>query len=566
MQAILYARFSSDAQAQGDSIDRQIRTCTPYIDAKGWTLEAIVKDEGKSGFKAHHRHASAGMGTLEREVLEGLHVGKVLVIERLDRFSREDHNDTYDLVRMLTKNGLSIATVDGDRLYEAYQPIEFAAMIELLVRAKMNHEASAVKADHGRKKWEKRRSDMVASKKPATKLCPAWLRLNEDRTAYEIFEDRDATIRLIFEMADSGMGSLRITKALNERKILPWARFTNRTPRAWSRGTIIRFLQDVSVTGDHQPMKTVDNKRVPAGEPIRGYYPKVVEHDVFARVSTAAIERKTVAGNKSEVPNLVAGLAFCKTCGAKMTYRHNRRAGHVRIRNGVAQTPTKSASASLLCPIAIDGGCTNKRSIAYISLEKGLIAAALDLSMDDDAFGRRDEVAKLDVTIADRQRDHDIAYKAAVDLWTSAGESMIAKTLASNREAEAAAIAAEIVTLKAERLKASGKVSAAEHITRLDAIRTNLNAEDDEVRIPARLKVAQGFRSVIDRIECSEAGKAFVKFTGDRRALYITAGRGRAAPTVTNFDLIHYGRDHSHVTDPRERKYLDRMIKQKGDF
>jgi DNA invertase Pin-like site-specific DNA recombinase len=564
MQAILYARFSSDAQALGDSIDRQIRTCTPFIDAKGWTLEAIVRDEGRSAFKAHHRRADAGMGTLEREVMEGLHVNKVLVIERLDRFSRENHSDTYDLIRVLTKNGLSIATVDGDRLYEAYQPIEFASMIELLVRLKMNHEASETKASHGRAKWEKRRSDMIATKKPVTKLCPAWLRMAEDRSCYEIFEDRDKTIRLIFEMADSGMGSLRITKALNERKILPWSRFTNRTPRAWSRGTIIRFLQDVSVTGDHQPMKVVDSKRVPVGEPIRGYYPKIVEADMFARVSTAAADRKAVPGNKSDVPNLVAGLAYCAECGAKMTYRHNRRAGHVRVRDGVEQAPTKSASASLLCPIAIDGGCENKRSIAYVSLEKGLIEAVLHLSLDDDAFGRRGDVVKLDVTIADRQRDHDIVYAAAVELWTSAGESAIAKTLAAKREAEADAIKAEIVVLKAERLKASGKVSDAEHITRLNVIRENLTADDPEVRTPARLKVAQGFRSVIDRIDCLPSGKSSVRFTGDRRAMFITPGRGRAAPTVSNFDLIHYGRDHSHVTDSRERKYVDRMIKLKG--
>lgn len=564
MQAIIYARFSDPSQSTGDSIDRQIRTCTPYIDLKGWTLEAIVKDEGRSGYKAHHRRADAGMGTLEREVMEGLHVNKVLVIERLDRFSRENHTDTYDLIRLLTKNGLNIATVEGDRLYAAYEPIEFAAMIELLVRLKMNHEESEKKASHGRAKWEKRRSDMVATKRPVTKLCPAWLRMAEDRSCYEVFEDRDKTIQLIFEMADSGMGSLRITKALNERKIAPWPRFENRTPRAWSRGTIIRILQDVSVTGDHQPMKLVDNKRVPVGEPIRGYYPKIVEADLFARVSTAAGDRKAVPGNKADVPNLVAGLAYCASCGAKMTYRHNRRAGHVRIRNGVTQTPTKSASASLLCPIAIDGGCENKRSVAYVSLEKGLIEAVLHLSLDDDAFGRRGDVAKLDVAIADRQRDHDIAYAAAVELWTSAGESAIAKTLAAKREAEAGMIAAEIVVLKAERLKASGKVSDAEHITRLNVIRENLNADDPEVRTPARLKVAQGFRSVIDRIDCLPSGKSSVQFTGDRRAMFITPGRGRAAPTISNFDLIHYGRDHSYVTDPRERKYLDRMMKLKG--
>ncbi|MEJ8629353.1 recombinase family protein [Sphingomonas sp. I4] len=115
----------------------------PIYRVKGWTLETILKDEGRSGFKGHHRLANAALGTLEREARDGLHVGKVLVIERLDRLSREDHNETYDLIRALTKSGLSIATVEGDRLYEAYQPIEFAAMIELIVRLRMNHEESA---------------------------------------------------------------------------------------------------------------------------------------------------------------------------------------------------------------------------------------------------------------------------------------------------------------------------------------------------------------------------------------------------------------------------------------
>jgi DNA invertase Pin-like site-specific DNA recombinase len=560
MQAILYARFSSDAQSAGDSIPRQLRTCTPYIEAKGWTLETTLKDEGRSGFKGHHRLPKAALGTLEREALDGIHAGKVLVIERLDRLSREDHNETYDLIRSLTKNGLSIATVEGDRLYEAYQPIEFAAMIELIVRLRMNHEESAKKASHGRAKWEARRTAMVTTKKPVSALCPAWLRISEDRTRYEVFENRDDTVRLIFALADSGMGSQRIARSLNERGIKPWERFANRTPRAWSRGTLVRMMTDPAVTGDHQPMRMENGKRVPEGDPIRNYYPRVVAPDLFARVSAAAADRKSVAGNKADVPNLVAGLAYCATCGAKMNYRNDRRAGYVRVRDGVEQTPTKTKAASLVCPIAKDGGCTNKRAIAYVSLERALIDTALHLSLDDASFSRREDVARLDIQIADRQRDHDIAYAAAVELWSSAGGSAIAQKLAGQREAEAETIATEIVELKAQRTKAAGKVSAAEHISRLNAIRDSLNATDEEERTTARLKVAQGFRSVIDRIDCRDNGTSLVSFVGGKRLITIKAGRGRAAPRVWDFDLLHRGRDNS-TDDPRLGRYIKRVSK-----
>ena len=560
MQAILYARFSDSSQGEGDSIARQLRTCTPYIEAKGWELFDTILDQGRSGYHGHHRLAKNGMGTLEREVMDGLHIGRVLVIERLDRFSRENHSDTYDLIRLLTKNGLSIATVEGDRLYAAYEPIEFAAMIELLVRLKMNHEESLKKASHGLAKWEARRAIMVASKKPVTKLCPAWLRLSGDRSRYDIFEGRDQTVRLIFDLADKGLGSLRITKALNERGIKPWPRFEKRTPRAWSRGTIIRILTDISVTGDFQPMKNVSGKRVPEGEPIRAFYPPIVDADIFARVSASATDRKVVRGNKGGVPNLVSGLVFCKDCGAKMQFRTVRAAGYVRIRNGVEQVPTKSASASLLCPRAVEGACSNKRNIAYHSLEKALIDAALHLSLDDGAFERRDEVARLDINIAARQRDHDIAYSAAVTLWENAGSSAIAQTLAMKRETEAQDIKTELEALKAERSKAAGKVSAAEHITRLNAIRETMLSDNDEERISARTKVAQGFRSVIDRIECDANGTSAVSFVEGKRLIFIRAGRGRASPIVSDFDFHRTDRQVA-TNDTRTLRYIDRLKK-----
>ncbi|MEJ8629355.1 hypothetical protein P0F65_05030 [Sphingomonas sp. I4] len=120
----------------------------------------------------------------------------------------------------------------------------------------------------------------------------------------------------------------------------------------------------------------------------------------------------------------------------------------------------------------------------------------------------------------------------------NAGASAIAQKLAAQREAEAEAIAAEIVQLRASRAMAAGKVSAAEHISRLNAIRESLEAEDDEERTTARLKVAQGFRSVIDRIDCRDDGVSIVKFVGGRRVISVKAGRGvplHAFGTLTSY-------------------------------
>lgn len=560
MDAIIYARFSSGTQAKGDSIPRQLRTCKSFVEAKGWALrtEPLI-DEGRSGYKGEHRAKGGAFAAFEREAADQLHVGKVLVVERLDRLSRQGHNETYDLIRALTKNGVGIATVEGDRLYQAYGEIEFGQMIELLVRLQMNHEESAKKADHSRAKWQARRALMISTKKPVTALCPAWLRLNEDRSRYEVFDDRDATVRLIFDMADEGMGSHRIARALNDRSIAPWPRFANRTPKAWSRGTIVRMLTDISVTGDHQPMRNDGDKRVPEGDPIRGYYPRVIEPDQFARVSKAANARKGVRGNKGEVSNLVAGLAFCQMCGAKMAYRLSRGAGHVRIRNGVKLAPTKSASASLLCPTGMDHGCSNRRSIAYISLEKGLIDAALHYAVDEGTFARRDEVARLDIQIADRERDRQIAHSRAVFLWDQADSAMAAQ-MAAEKESEAQALVVEVKALREAREVAAGRASAAAHLSRLNALRDMLRSTDREERIKARLTIAQGFRAVIDRIECDPDGRSTVRFVGDTRIMIVRSARGRRSPIVSDYDLLHRGRRHDR-DDEQFISYVERIKK-----
>jgi DNA invertase Pin-like site-specific DNA recombinase len=557
MQAILYARFSDSGQAQGDSITRQMRTCKPYIEAKGWTLETILTDEGKSGFKGEHRRAGTAFGDFELEVGAGLHADKVLVIEKMNRLSRQSHTTTYDLVRFLTGHGVSIAVVDGDRLYAAYQDIPFMELVELLIKMQLSTDESAVKSDHASKKWVTRREKM-AEGKPVSAHCPGWLKLKADRSKYEVIKGRGEIVREIYEWADSGLGGTRIVRKLNERGTPPWPKFAGRTPPAWQRAYIGRLLSDRRVTGEMQPMSEQGDKRVPAGPPILNYYPRVVDDDLFGRVAGAADMRKGVRGTRSAtVVNLVSGLARCSVCGRSMRYEMARPAGWVRIRDGKECAPSKHASVSLRCPGASEGICENKKYIAYITLEKALVGNVLHLALDDRSFARRDEVARLDREIATAAREHDILYARAVELWEIA-QSQIAQTLAQKKEDEAAAIKARMVGLHTARDKAAGQADAAEHLSRLAEIRDNLYAADLDVRTTHRLKVAQGFRAIIDRIDCNTDGTSWVVLAGGRKVMKIIPGRGRREPTVWDFDLVHPDRSHT-TDDPHVAAYLARL-------
>ena len=150
-QAIIYIRFSTLEQRGGNSIQRQRQDCSDLCQRKGWTVEAELIDEGKSAFTGKNREENACLGRFEADAKEGLHRGKVLVVERLDRLSRAEPEKGYDLLRSLTSAGVSVATVDGDEFYEAGKTINFAQIILLFMKYHVADEESAKKADRVKK-------------------------------------------------------------------------------------------------------------------------------------------------------------------------------------------------------------------------------------------------------------------------------------------------------------------------------------------------------------------------------------------------------------------------------
>ena len=69
MRAAIYARYSSDEQTGGESIDYQLEQCREYIDNQGWSSDAgnIFIDEAKSGTSTFRREKFNQMVALAKQ-------------------------------------------------------------------------------------------------------------------------------------------------------------------------------------------------------------------------------------------------------------------------------------------------------------------------------------------------------------------------------------------------------------------------------------------------------------------------------------------------------------------
>src|SRR5262249_6090440 len=105
--AFSYVRFSSPAQAQGDSLRRQTEAARAWCERNGAAFDTslTLHDLGKSAFKGdHHRRDKYALGAFIKLAEAGrVPPGSFLIIERLDRLTREEAEDGLELFLRLKK-------------------------------------------------------------------------------------------------------------------------------------------------------------------------------------------------------------------------------------------------------------------------------------------------------------------------------------------------------------------------------------------------------------------------------------------------------------------------------
>lgn len=390
-KAYSYLRFSTSEQIKGDSLRRQTALAEDWARRHGLELdeELTFHDLGVSGYRGANAETGQLGAFLEAVKLGAIPQGSYLLVESLDRLSRDKARKAVRVLEDICEQGITLVTLTDGRVYTSESlsddPMSFMWAFMVAIRA---NEESAMKARRLKAAWGAKRSR--AAERPLTAKAPSWLRLADDRSAFHVIEERAAAVRRVYQLTLDGMGMQRIAETLNEEGVpcLGGAKY-------WQRSTIFKLLESPAVVGTFVPhvLEHVNGRKVRRPqEPVEGYYPAVVDEETYLRVrSMRSGGRAPVARNGRELANILSGLARCPLCGDSMR-RVNKGSG------------PKGGRPKLVCSRAKDGAGCRYRSVDYPEVVDALVEGAEllagtapsgDASVDDaldDLYRERDLV------------------------------------------------------------------------------------------------------------------------------------------------------------------------------
>lgn len=379
--AYSYLRFSTPEQARGDSRRRQSDMARAYADRHGLVLDAGLsfRDLGVSAFHGRNARDGALRGFLDAVELGLVPKGSHLLVESLDRLSRDRVLAAQSLFLRIIEAGINIVTLIDARSYSAESlnrsPMDLIVSLVCMMRA---NEESATKSARIRAAWVRKRAELGTT--PATGRCPGWLRL--DRAAGRFVERQPEadTLRRIYADASSGLGQYAIARRLNAEGV-PTFTSGNQRGKAWGAKYIRSLLTSPAVRGTYIPCVTSRDERgrllLDPQAQVLGYYPVVVDPALCevvaraqeersklfpgARAAAAASERAGRTGRIAPTANLLAGLGRCPVCGSTMQMMRAQ--------------PVASDWRYLVCSRGFVGGACERRYIRYQNIEAAFTVA-----------------------------------------------------------------------------------------------------------------------------------------------------------------------------------------------
>jgi DNA invertase Pin-like site-specific DNA recombinase len=312
--AVSYLRFSHPDQMKGDSIRRQTALTEAWCDRNKVRLDASLslRDLGVSAFRGKHRENpdKHGLACFLRAVEQSkVPRGSYLIIENLDRLSREEERTALRLWMDILDAGINIVQLEPETVFR-HDKCDMIDIFRAIIELSRGHSESARKSHLIGQKWgEKKRrvrageaqqvsQRMGKDRYILTRRIPAWVQeVNGQLVARP---ERANIIRHIFDLALSGMGSQQIARKLTVDQVPPFGRCGR-----WNKQYVLTLLTDRRLTGEYQPRHS---DGTPDGEPVPGYYPKLIDELELQAVQQEAQKRKCLPGRVRKFVALFAGL------------------------------------------------------------------------------------------------------------------------------------------------------------------------------------------------------------------------------------------------------------------
>jgi len=304
MLAYSYLRFSSTEQRKGYSIKRQLELRDAYLQRKGLTLDAsfVLNDSGMSAFRGKNATKGALKVFLDACEQGRISRGSYLIIENLDRLTRDEIIEAIELFLSIIRHGITIVTLTPEREINK-ENLDFAALVIVIVELSRGHSESFIKSAHTRANWDKRRKNV--ENEAFCKHRPAWLDFAEGK--FVINPVKAAVVRRIFAMASQGHGIGAIAKVFNREGVPCISK-----SKHWYDTYIHKVLVNRGCIGEWQPrmLDEESGRFLPVGQPIKGYYPSVVTEEEFYRGQQALKSRKLTHARTDLVRNLFTEILF----------------------------------------------------------------------------------------------------------------------------------------------------------------------------------------------------------------------------------------------------------------
>jgi DNA invertase Pin-like site-specific DNA recombinase len=271
-RAFSYVRFSTPEQAKGDSFRRQSEGADRYARAKCLVLDTDLtfQDLGVSGYRGKNAETGRLAEFLELVRAQRVPRGSVLIVESLDRISRQAARRALRTLEDIVEEGVTVVTLADGKEYTAESldrdPTSLIMAVLIFIRA---NEESVMKGSRLRAAWQAKRK--AARERPLTERAPAWLRLDRHQGRFVAIPERAVVVRRIFRLAEKGAGQHRIAEELNRAKVPTFGKAA-----MWHRSYVKRVLENPAVVGTLVPRQVEwDGRRKirKVLDSVEGYFP-----------------------------------------------------------------------------------------------------------------------------------------------------------------------------------------------------------------------------------------------------------------------------------------------------
>lgn len=314
--ATSYIRFSASHQGKGSSVARQSAMFDKWLlehpEFESSSLNRI--DRGVSAYRGLHKNQ--GLGEVLKAIKDGrIHKGDALVIEALDRLSRQEFDEAYEVVREIVLAGVVIFTIEDNNRYDR-DSLNGTAIYSFAAKVHANNEYSKRLSRRLIGSYDSKRQRVKESKFVNAPNRPMWI----DKQGAVISGRSKIPLRAI-DLYKQGLGQLELLKTLHKE-------FPDSLDLLSNEGTETEASEGTEEKRSKRtvlPATTRSIKRLLTNEALIGQWNGHIAFSAIISIAEFAdlqrlVKNRTIPSKSAET-YLLSGLLRCSECNGAYNFR-----------------------------------------------------------------------------------------------------------------------------------------------------------------------------------------------------------------------------------------------------